>query len=117
MIPPVMESSTGFGPDIEQRFTLGEPIRRDDKLLSCHAADERGRDVVLTFVTPRDQHAFLEQARLLSGVVHPVMAPILDWGDDRRALLHRPPGHRGHARSIRCSPSATRCRGRRASAG
>ncbi len=90
MIPPVMESSAGFGPDIEQRFTLGEPIRRDDKLLSCHAADERGRDVVLTFVTPRNQDAFLEQARLLAGVVHPVMAPILDWGvTDGRCYIAR----------------------------
>ena len=85
-----MASSSGFGPDIEQQFTIGESIRRDDKLLSCHAADARGRDVVLTFVTPRDRAGFLMQARLLAGVVHPVVVPVLDWGEtDGRCYIAR----------------------------
>ncbi|MEE4274714.1 MAG: PASTA domain-containing protein [Thermoleophilia bacterium] len=85
-----MASGSGFGPDIEQRFTLGESIRRDDKLLSCHAADSRGRDVVLTFVTPSDPQGFLDQAERLAGVVHPVVTPVLDWGEtDGRCFLAR----------------------------
>jgi serine/threonine-protein kinase len=75
-----METTTGFGPDIEQRYTIGEPLRRDDKLLSAEAVDSRGRDVVLTFVVPRQRRRFLDEARMLSGVVHPVVAPILEWG-------------------------------------
>ncbi len=85
-----MASGSGLGPDIEQRFTLGESIRREDKLLSCHAADARGRDVVLTFVTPSDRQGFLSQAERLAGVVHPVVTPILDWGEtEGRCFLAR----------------------------
>ena len=85
-----MASGSGFGPDIEQRFTLGESIRRDDKLLSCHAADARGRDVVLTFVTPSDRQGFLALAERLAGVVHPVVTPVLDWGEtEGRCFLAR----------------------------
>jgi serine/threonine-protein kinase len=85
-----MASGSGFGPDIEQRFTLGESIRREDKLLSCHAADARGRDVVLTFVTPSDRQGFLAQAERLAGVVHPVVTPVLDWGESEgRCFLAR----------------------------
>lgn len=85
-----MASGSGFGPDIEQRFTLGESIRREDKLLSCHAADARGRDVVLTFVTPSDRQGFLSRAERLAGVVHPVVTPILDWGEtEGRCFLAR----------------------------
>lgn len=85
-----MASGSGFGPDIEQRFTLGESIRRDDKLLSCHAVDAHGRDVVLTFVTPSDVPGFLAQTEIVAGVVHPVVTPVLDWGvTDSRCFIAR----------------------------
>jgi len=85
-----MAAASGFGPDIEQRFTLGESIRRDDKLLSCHAADARGRDVVVTFVTPSDSQDFIAQTERVAAVVHPVVTPVLDWGvTDGRCFVAR----------------------------
>jgi serine/threonine-protein kinase len=66
--------------DIEERFTLGEPLQRDDKLISYRAVDAHGRDVVLTFLVPSDPARFLDELRLVSGVAHPALAPLLDWG-------------------------------------
>lgn len=68
--------------DFRQRYRYDHTVSPGDAEQAFAAADGAGNEVVIKLVTARDPDRFLREMQVASGIAHPSVARILDWGMD-----------------------------------